>query len=81
MTSGHDEGMTGDDVRAFTFPQRLRGYAPHEVDAVLDGIADTLDQGGRIDQSWLAAVRFRTTLRGYSTKAVDAFLQQLRANP
>lgn len=81
MTRGRDDGMTGDDIRAVTFPQRLRGYAPHEVDAVLDRIADTIDQGGRIDLSWLVAVSFPTTLRGYSREAVDAFLQQLRARP
>jgi DivIVA domain-containing protein len=75
MTRGHDEGMTGDASRAVTFPQSLRGYAPHEVDAVLDRIADRIEQGGRIDLSWLAAVSFRTTFRGYSTRAVDAFLQ------
>jgi DivIVA domain-containing protein len=64
--------MTGDDLRAIAFPQSLRGYAPHEGDAVQDRIADTIDQGGWIDTSWLAAVSFRATLRGYSRKVVDA---------
>jgi DivIVA domain-containing protein len=79
MTSDHGEGMSGDDLRAVTFPQSLRGYAPQELDAVLDRIADRITRSA--DRHLLpAAVSFRTTLRGYSRKAVDAFLEQLRAS-
>ena len=80
MNAEDDATITAKVVREAAFPPSLRGYDPTEVDAVLDLIADALDRGERIDPAWLAAVEFRTTLRGYSRQTVDAFLEQLRMN-
>ncbi|GAB91074.1 DivIVA domain-containing protein [Gordonia rhizosphera] len=37
-------GITGDNVRALTFTQTLRGYSPSEVDWALEKLARELDE-------------------------------------
>ncbi|MFW0792580.1 DivIVA domain-containing protein [Gordonia sp. CPCC 205515] len=37
-------GITGDDVRALTFAQTVRGYSPSEVDWAMEKLARELDE-------------------------------------
>jgi DivIVA domain-containing protein len=55
------------------------GYDEEEVDAFLDKLVATLDDGGRLDAAELSVVRFSTTrLRpGYVKQDVDAFLREI----
>jgi DivIVA domain-containing protein len=74
--------MTGDEVRAATFPGTGgKGYKVDEVDDLVAGIADELDAGRSpkavIDSSTLSRERneFRS---GYKTDVVDSFLEDVQ---
>jgi DivIVA domain-containing protein len=59
------------------FREKLRGYAPDEVDAALEEIASRLERGGRLVRADLRSLEFGHRWRGYHTDDVDAFIQQL----
>jgi DivIVA domain-containing protein len=69
--------VTGDEVRGATFRDKLRGYHPEDVDALLDHVASVLDSGGSA-APLLRTAHFRSKLRGYHPEDVDALLAELR---
>jgi DivIVA domain-containing protein len=74
--------VNGDEIRNTQFREKLRGYAPDEVDEALERLAELLDAGGEIQAADLPdvpALHFGTKLRGYHRDDVDAFFQRLRA--
>jgi DivIVA domain-containing protein len=71
--------VTADEVRRATFRDKLRGYAPADVDPLLEEIAKNLDAGRSIAELvHQARLRpFHTKFRGYHPADVDAFLRRL----
>jgi DivIVA domain-containing protein len=69
--------VTGDEVRAVSFREKLRGYRPSDVDDLLKRVADELD-AGRSPAPLLEGVNFREKFRGYHPADVDQFLDRLR---
>lgn len=73
--------VTAADARDVRFNQAgvlARGYAPDEVDAFLDRIANTLDGDDSVTSADVHAVAFaraRPGARGYDEAEVDAFLR------
>lgn len=54
--------MTGDEVRGARFREKLRGYAPNEVDEALERIAAALDAGQPLGGAELARIEQRGSL-------------------
>ena len=71
--------MTGDELRAVTFHERLRGFHPDDVDDALEGMAMRLDRGA-LGTDEVDAASFRTRLRGYDRDEVRKVLADLRAS-
>jgi DivIVA domain-containing protein len=69
--------VTGDEVRAVTFREKLRGYRPSDVDDLLKRVAHELD-AGRSPVPLLESATFRAKIRGYHPADVDRFLDRLR---
>jgi len=70
--------VTASEVRSAQFREKLRGYAPDDVDAALEAIAAKLDRGETLRRSDVEALEFGTRLRGYHPQDVDAFIDRLR---
>lgn len=72
--------ITADEVRTVAFPDSgfgRRGYAKHEVDALLERIVRTLSDGDDLTAAEVHHIQFgRPPLgkRGYDEKTVDEFL-------
>jgi DivIVA domain-containing protein len=72
--------VTGDDLRNAVFREKLRGYAPDEVDDALELMAERLDRGGSLSRVELDGLEFRAArLRGYHPDDVDALIDRLKA--
>ena len=69
--------MTGDEVRAAKFREKLRGYDPAQVDPLLEAVARELD-AKRSPVDLIRRAQFRSKLRGYHPVDVDAFLAQVQ---
>jgi DivIVA domain-containing protein len=67
--------VTGDEVRAATFPFRFNGYSPLEVEAWLNRVADIIDSG--VQGSDYPRETFLKVMRGYDAPAVDRFMTAL----
>ena len=74
--NGGELSVNGDDVRNMRFVRRLRAYDPHQVDQLLDRVAEELD-AGRAVLPLIGPVGLKLVMRGYDRSAVDAFLDQI----
>lgn len=68
--------MTSDEVRGAVFREKLRGYHPDDVDALMEKVARELD-AGRSPLPLVCNVTFRQKLRGYHPDDVDALFARL----
>ena len=70
--------MTGDEVRGARFREKLRGYAPNEVDEALERIAAAMDAGQPLEGAELARIEFSAArFRGYHPDDVDDLLRRI----
>jgi DivIVA domain-containing protein len=68
--------VTGDEVRAVTFPYRFIGYSPLEVEAWLKRVADSIDSGASAECDYPPEM-FGKVLHGYGPRVVDRFAAAL----